>query len=241
MTSLETPSDEMYTEISRLNNELVNMQRELAKRNAELERWKTSLETLVNERTAALARSYDLTLEGWARTLEFREEGTAGHSARVVELAYRFAQYCGMQEEDLIHLRRGALLHDLGKIGIPDKILLKPGKLDAEEWAVMKNHPNYALKLLQDIPYLSQAVVIPYCHHERWDGSGYPCGLKAEEIPLAARIFSLVDVFDALISDRPYREHWEKEKALNLIREEAGFQFDPHLAKEFLEFMKTVE
>ncbi len=188
-----------------------------------------------------LAQSYDLTLEGWSRTLDIRERETAGHSKRVVELACRLAQKAGMDDKDVIPLRRGALLHDIGKIGIPDKLLLKPGALDEDEWTVMKQHPEYALRLLQDIPYLQPALDIPYCHHERWDGTGYPRGLKGEEIPFSARIFALADVYDALTSDRPYRKAWEHDQTLKYFHEQAGRHFDPHLVGIFLDVMKKDE
>lgn len=142
-----------------------------------------------------------------------------------------------MPEEDLDDLRRGAILHDVGKIAIPDRILLKPGPLTEEEWAVMKLHPVYAYEWLSGIPFLKKALEVPYAHHERWDGSGYPRGLKGLEIPLSARIFAVADVYDALTSDRPYRKAWPKEKALAYIREEAGKQFDPEVVEAFLKLM----
>lgn len=186
-----------------------------------------------------LAQSYDLTLEGWARALEIRESETAGHSKRVADLAYRLAQDVGMEEGDLVHLRRGALLHDIGKMGIPDSILLKPGALTAEEWRQMKQHPIYAFEMIQDIPYLQPAFDIPYSHHEKWDGTGYPRGLKGEEISLAARIFALVDVYDALTTDRPYRKAWSRAQTLEYIREQSGSHFDPELVARFLNIMET--
>jgi HD-GYP domain-containing protein (c-di-GMP phosphodiesterase class II) len=142
-----------------------------------------------------------------------------------------------MSEQELVHVRRGALLHDMGKLGVPDTILFKPGKLTDEEWTVMHQHPMYAYELLSPIVYLRPALDIPYCHHEKWDGTGYPRGLKGEEIPLAARIFALVDVWDALRSDRPYRPAWSEEEALEYIREQAGKHFDPATVKVFLEDM----
>lgn len=140
-----------------------------------------------------------------------------------------------MNEEELSHVRRGALLHDIGKMGIPDSILLKPGKLTEEEWDVMRKHPVHSFRMLSRIEYLRQAIDIPYCHHEKWDGTGYPRGLKGEEIPLAARIFAIVDVWDALTSNRPYRKAWPKEKALEHIKEQSGKHFDPKIVDLFLQ------
>jgi PAS domain S-box-containing protein len=186
-----------------------------------------------------LAQAYNLTLEGWARALEIREKETAGHSQRVAELVCRLAREAGLSEEDLIHIWRGGILHDIGKIGTPDKILLKEGGLTGEEWVEMRRHPLYALELLQRIPYLHPALDIPCHHHEKWDGSGYPDGLKGIEIPFAARAFALVDVYDALTTKRPYREAWSREKALAHIQEQAGIHFDPTLTEIFLKMMKA--
>lgn len=167
--------------------------------------------------------------------MELRDQETAGHTERVTSLTLRLARALGVPEEDLEHLRRGAILHDVGKIAIPDAILLKPGPLTEEEWAVMKMHPIYAYQWLSGIPFLRKALEIPYAHHERWDGSGYPRGLKGEAIPLSARIFAVVDVYDALTSDRPYRKAGPREKALAYLREEAGRLFDPEVVRAFLE------
>jgi len=183
---------------------------------------------------AELMLAYDTTLEGWVRTLDLRDKETEGHTQRVTELTLRLARAMGMAEEQLVHVRRGALLHDIGKMGIPDSILLKPGPLTEEEWAIMRKHPVYARELLAPIAYLRPALPIPYCHHERWDGSGYPQGLKGEEIPLEARIFAVVDVWDALTSDRPYRPAWTPERARDYIREQAGTHFDPQVVSAFL-------
>lgn len=188
-----------------------------------------------------LEAAYDLTLWGWTRTVELRDQETAGHTQRVTELTLRLSKALGVPEEDLEHIRRGAILHDMGKIGIPDSILLKPGPLTEEEWAVMKKHPVYAYEWLSGIPFLKKALEIPYCHHERWDGSGYPRGLKGLEIPLSTRIFAVVDVYDALTSDRPYRKAWPREKALAYIQEQAGKQFDPEVAEAFLRLVAGEE
>ncbi|GAA6757141.1 PAS domain S-box protein [Thermus oshimai] len=192
----------------------------------------------LQRKSLELEAAYDLTLWGWAKAVELRDQETAGHTERVTSLTLRLARALGVPEEELEHLRRGAILHDVGKIAIPDAILLKPGPLTEEEWAVMKRHPVYAHEWLSGIPFLRKALEIPYAHHERWDGSGYPRGLKGEAIPLSARIFAVVDVYDALTSDRPYRKAWPKEKALAYLEEEAGRLFDPEVVRAFLELMK---
>ena len=174
-----------------------------------------------------LVRAYDTTLEGWARALDLRDKHTEGHTQRVTDLTVKVARAMGVGGEELAHLRRGALLHDVGKIGIPDSILFKPGPLTDDEWTVMRRHPDYADRLLTPIEYLRPARAIPYCHHEKWDGTGYPRGLRGEEIPLAARIFAVVDVWDGLRSDRPYRRAWPIERVREHIRGQAGRHFDP--------------
>ncbi|MCB0120577.1 MAG: HD-GYP domain-containing protein, partial [Anaerolineales bacterium] len=146
----------------------------------------------------------------------------------------RLAREMGISEDDIVHVRRGALLHDIGKMGIPDSILLKPDQLTDEEWKIMKRHPQYAYDMLVPIAYLRPALEIPYCHHEKWDGSGYPRGLSGTQIPLAARLFAVVDVWDAVTSDRPYRKKWTKQKALKLIREQSGKHFDPDVVEAFM-------
>jgi PAS domain S-box-containing protein len=186
-----------------------------------------------------LQNAYDATLEGWAAALELREHETANHSRNVVELTLKLAKEFNVPEEQMVHIRRGALLHDIGKMGIPDNILLKPGKLTDEEWVIMRMHPIFAYNLLSGISYLQPALDIPYGHHKRWDGSGYPLGLKGTNIPLTARIFAVVDVWDALLSDRPYRPGWNKEAVKTYIKEKAGIQFDPQIVDLFLE--KIVE
>ncbi len=182
--------------------------------------------------------AYDNTLEGWAHALEMRDQETEGHSRRVTELTMRLARTMGMSDEQLAHLRRGTLLHDIGKMGIPDHILRKPGPLSEEEWDLMRQHPLRAYEMLKDIDYLRPALDIPRFHHEKWDGSGYPQGLKGEEIPLPARIFAIVDVWDALLSDRPYRDAWPREKAIAYLRDQRGKHFDPNVVKEFLHLLE---
>ena len=184
-----------------------------------------------------LVQAYDATIEGWARALEYRDMETEGHSRRVVELATTVAEHMGFRQADLVHVRRGALLHDIGKVGIPDNILQKPGKLTDEEWVVMKTHPVLSFELLAPIQHLGPAMDIPHYHHERWDGTGYPVGLRAEQIPLSARIFAIVDVWDALRSDRPYRKAWSKEKTIDHILAQSGKHFDPAVVDSFLELI----
>jgi PAS domain S-box-containing protein len=183
-----------------------------------------------------LMQAYDATIEGWSQAMDLRDKITKGHTLRVTELTVRLARAIGMQEDEIVHTRRGALLHDIGKLGVPDTILLKPGKPTEEEWVLMKQHPQFAFDMLSPIAYLRPALDIPYCHHEKWDGTGYPRGLKGEQIPLAARIFSVVDVWDALISDRPYRVAWPRERVLDYIREQSGRYFDPEIVNIFLRF-----
>ncbi|MBT3316113.1 MAG: GAF domain-containing protein [Anaerolineae bacterium] len=186
----------------------------------------------------ALSLAYDNTLKGWARALELRDVEIKGHSNRVTDTTLRLARIMGIKGDDLEHVRRGALLHDIGKMGIPDSILLKPGKLTKKEWGIMRQHPVYAYKMLSDIPYLEPALDIPYYHHENWDGSGYPQGLVGEEIPHSARIFSIVDVWDALLSDRPYRKAWSKEKTYTYLIKNKGIHFDPHVVDVFMDMLK---
>ncbi|MGZ3391805.1 MAG: HD domain-containing phosphohydrolase, partial [Isosphaeraceae bacterium] len=182
-----------------------------------------------------LALAYDGTIEGWSRALDLRDKETEGHTQRVTALTVALARRLKFADKDIVHIRRGGLLHDIGKMGVPDAILLKPGPLTDEEWVAMKKHPIFAFELLSPIRYLKSAAIdIPYCHHEKWDGTGYPRGLKGEQIPLSARIFSVVDVWDALTSDRPYRPAWPREKVLEHVRSLSGSHFDPMVVQEFL-------
>ncbi len=185
-----------------------------------------------------LTMAYDATIEGWSRTLDLRDHDTEGHTQRVATLTQALAQIMRIPEQALSNIRRGALLHDIGKMGIPDEILHKPGDLTAQEWDIMRQHPRLAYDLLSPIIYLRAALDIPYCHHEKWDGSGYPQGLKGESIPLSARIFAIVDVYDALTSDRPYRPAWTREKALDHIQQQADKHFDPQVVEAFMRLMK---
>lgn len=181
-----------------------------------------------------LMMAYDETIEGWSRAMDLRDKETEGHNRRVTELTLRLARSMGLKGEELVHIRRGALLHDMGKMGVPDDILRKPGPLTDKEREIMRKHPQFAYDMLAPIIYLRPATDIPYCHHEKWDGTGYPRGLKGEQIPLVARIFSVVDVWDALCSDRPYRKAWPEDKVRLFIQEQAGKQFDPHVVEIFL-------
>jgi putative two-component system response regulator len=185
-----------------------------------------------------LMDAYEATIEGWSHAMDLRDRETEGHSRRVTELTLKMAKMFGMSDEELMHVRRGALLHDMGKLGIPDAILQKADQLSKDEWMIMHRHPQLAYDMLYPIEYLRDAVDIPYSHHEKWDGSGYPRGLKGEEIPLAARLFAVVDVWDALTSDRPYRPAWKKEDALAFIREQSGTHFDPQCVKLFFKVIE---
>jgi HD-GYP domain-containing protein (c-di-GMP phosphodiesterase class II) len=184
--------------------------------------------------TRADDATLDATIEGWSRALSLRDKETEGHSRRVTAMSLRLARAMGLSEAELVHVRRGALLHDIGKMGIPDAILHKPGPLTDEEWEVLRRHPQYAHDWLAPIPALRPALDIPYGHHERWDGTGYPRGLKGEQIPLAARIFAVVDVWDALRSDRPYRAGWPEARVCAHIRTLAGTHLDPKVVEAFL-------
>ena len=214
------------------------------------EEWLTFLETLAGQAAMAidnaslfedlqrsnieLTLAYDATIEGWSKALDFRDRETEGHTQRVAELTVRLARTMGMRDDELVHLRRGAMLHDIGKMAVPDSILHKPGPLSEEEWEVMRRHTTSAFEMLHPIRFLRPALDIPLAHHEKWDGTGYPRGRKGEQIPLAARIFSVVDVWDALRSDRPYRKALSAEQARDHIRSRSGTDFDPAVVTAFL-------
>jgi len=202
----------------------------VAQRTEELVEKNQQVEDLYQE----LQETYEATLQALVTALDFRDNETQGHSYRVVEYAVMVAERMCIGEPELTWIRRGAILHDVGKIGIPDSILRKPGKLDAEEWREMQKHPEMGYRMLQHIPFLEPALDIVLCHQERFDGSGYPRGLSTEEIPLGARIFAVVDTFDAMTSDRPYRQALGIEEACAEIREWSGRQFDPAVAAAFL-------
>lgn len=182
-----------------------------------------------------LTSAYDATIEGWSRALDLRDKETEGHSLRVTEMTGELSRVFGLSDMELVQVRWGSLLHDIGKMGVPDAILLKPGALTEDEWTVMKKHPFFAYEMLAPIRYLRQALDIPYCHHEKWDGTGYPRGLSGDQIPLSARIFAIVDVWDALTSDRPYRPAWTDNDALNYILMSSGTHFDPQVVDSFMQ------
>lgn len=207
----------------------------------DLRKLNLQLEERVMSRTHELAEAYDVTLEGWAHALELRDKETEGHSRRVTDMTLKLAQKIGFHEEALEHIRRGAILHDIGKMGIPDGILHKNDKLTEEEREIVSKHPEVAYRLIKPISFLQQAIDIPYCHHEKWDGTGYPRRIKGEEIPISARIFAVADVWDALSNDRPYNKAWEKEKIVEYFKDESGKHFDPKVVKIFLEMVDKGE
>jgi len=184
-----------------------------------------------------LRDTYELTLEAWAKILEIHNKETEGHSRRVVELSIRLAQALGCTEEQIVNLRRGALVHDIGKLALPDEILLKPGRLDENEIKIIQKHPGYAKEVLKDIPFLHPAVDVAFSHHERWDGKGYPEGKKGDEIPFLARIFTVVDQWDALRADRVYRPAWSREKSISYLKENVGMIYDPKVVDAFLQII----
>lgn len=188
----------------------------------------------VKESEAELRETYDLTLQAWAKVLEYRDKETEGHSRRLVDLSTRLAKAMGFNTEEIGHMRRGALLHDIGKLAIPDEVLLKPGEFNDAEKKLMQQHPVYAKQMLAQITFLRPSIDVAYSHHERWDGLGYPEGLKGEEIPLSARIFAVVDQWDALTSDRPYRKAWTREKVIAYFQENSGKIYDPKVVDVFL-------
>ena len=186
-----------------------------------------------------LQEAYDKTIEGWVLALDLRDRETEGHTQRVTEMTVKLARLLECTEEELEHIRRGALLHDMGKIGIPDEILQKPGPLTEDEWTIMRRHPEMAYQMLSHIKYLKDAIIIPYYHHERWNGSGYPHKLKGTDIPLHARLFSVVDVWDALSSDRPYRKKMHPKEIVKYLQKEAGHLFDPQVVEKFISLISA--
>jgi HD-GYP domain-containing protein (c-di-GMP phosphodiesterase class II) len=200
---------------------------------------KASLFSELKESNIELVKAYDSTIEGWARALDYRDKETEGHSRRVTELTGTIAKEMGIGGDELLHIKRGALLHDIGKMGVPDRILLKQGSFTPEERANIERHPDIAHHLLAPITFLRPTIDIPYCHHEKWDGSGYPRGLKGKDIPLAARIFAIVDVWDALRSDRPYRKAWSEAETLKHVNGLSGTHFDPKIADIFIAYIST--
>ncbi len=200
----------------------------------------TSVVEAINYMRSEAEKAYQATLEGWARMLELRDRETEGHSRRVTNISVNLARKLGLNEEEIRYVHYGALLHDIGKIAIPDDILFKPGPLTPEERAIMNRHPIYAYEMLKDLEPLRPALAIPLYHHENWDGTGYPEGLKGEEIPLPARIFAVADNWDALTTDRPYRKAWPKEKALEYLKEQSGKKFDPHVVDIFIKYFDEI-
>jgi putative nucleotidyltransferase with HDIG domain len=188
-----------------------------------------------------LLLAYETTLTGWAKALEYRDKETEGHSDRVTQVTVELAQRLNASEDDLTHIRWGARLHDIGKMAIPDRILLKEGPLDEDEWVKMRQHPKLAYNWLREIPFLKQALDIPHYHHEKWDGSGYPEGLSGNDIPIPARIFTIVDVWDALSHDRPYRKAWTKDQVRAYLQNQSGTHFDPEIVPEFLAWLDENE
>jgi putative nucleotidyltransferase with HDIG domain len=188
---------------------------------------------------AELSMAYDATIEGLSRALDLRDRETKEHTFRVTDITLKLATRLGVKQSDLIHIRRGAILHDIGKVAIPDHILFKPGPLARDEWEIMRRHPDIAVELLSPVNYLEPALQIPHWHHEKWDGSGYPDGLSKENIPFSARLFAFADVYDALISKRPYRSAWPKREAVQYIESQAGTHFDPAIIPEFLDLVNT--
>ncbi|HXQ38893.1 MAG TPA: HD domain-containing phosphohydrolase, partial [Anaerolineales bacterium] len=182
--------------------------------------------------------AYDATIEGLSRALDLRDKRTEEHARRVTETTIGLAIRLGVGGSDLVHIRRGAILHDIGKVAIPDEILFKPGPLAEDEWKIMRRHPSIAVDLLSPVTYLAPALDIPHWHHEKWDGTGYPDELSGNQIPFPARLFALVDVYDALISDRPYRSAWSKQDALQYIESQSGKHFDPKIVPEFLDLIR---
>jgi PAS domain S-box-containing protein/putative nucleotidyltransferase with HDIG domain len=211
----------------------VNNRQEFQASSRDITERKESEEALQRAHTD-LQEAYDKTIEGWVRALDLRDRETEGHTQRVTNMTEKLARALGFSEEEIVHIRRGALLHDMGKMGIPDEILQKPGPLSDDEWIIMRRHPEMAYQMLSKIKYLREAITIPYYHHERWNGSGYPHKLKEEEIPLQARMFAVVDVWDALSSDRPYRKKMPHKDVVDYLQREAGHLFDPQVIEKFI-------
>ncbi len=193
----------------------------------------------VDQAGRELAKTYESTIEAWRRALELRDQVTEGHTSRVAEMTVRLGAWLGVDRHELVFLRFGAVLHDIGKIGIPDSVLLKPGPLEGSELGIMRKHPEFAFEMLSGMPNFGPVLEIPYYHHERWDGTGYPKGLEREQIPLSARIFAVIDVWDALCSDRPYRQAWPEQQAVTYIQDQSGKHFDPHVVEAFLALVIT--
>lgn len=197
--------------------------------------------TRIEQVNHQLRKSYDQTLKGWVQVMDTRHKETGDHSLRVTRMTVKLASLMGIDGDELTFIARGALMHDAGKVGIADAILIKPGPLDPEEWTIMKQHPLIARDLMSDIEFLKPSIDIPYCHHERWNGTGYPQGLAGEKIPLAARLFAIIDVWDALSEDRVYKRAWQEDEVLHYIREQAGIHFDPEIVELFLDHYDEIK
>lgn len=231
-SQLEEYNNLMEVQLGETKNELKQREQQIS----ELQkRWKTEKSNIDWE----MGSGVNLTLEGWAKSVDLREGATEGHTVRVTEITVKLAEAMGIQDEQIVNIKRGSLLHDIGKIGIPDAILNKPGHLTPEEQTLLHKHPQYAYDLLSGIEYLRPALDIPYCHHERWDGSGYPRGLKGNSIPLSARIFSIVDAWDVLSTDRPYRRGLSQQEIFAYLSKQSGITFDPEVVRMFIEIMKN--
>ncbi len=237
LTPLKTDRAEFGT-LARLISDFFSQREELQAARNELEQRVAARTEELAEANQQLQAAYDATIAGWSRALDLRDNETEGHSHRVTDITLRLARTLGVPEEDLVHIRRGALLHDIGKMGIPDRILLKNGPLNADEMDAMRQHPLYAFEMLYPIEFLQPALDIPYSHHEQWNGSGYPRGLQQDAIPLSARIFAVADVWDALRSDRPYRKAWSEEEVCAHIQSLSGSHFDPDIVDVFLSMMQ---
>lgn len=221
-----------------INKSLQNLSKSVSLYRTESDK-RSNAEINVRQLHGELEKAYESTLQGWANALELRDKETEGHCRRVSDLSVELGRKFKLGEDELKFIYYGALLHDIGKMGIPDEILNKPDPLSSQEWETIKLHPIYAYNLLKDIPYLQQALYIPYSHHENWDGTGYPRKLKGAGIPLPARVFAIVDNWDALLSDRPYRKAWEREKVIRYIKEQSGIKFDPKIVDVFLKKVIT--
>lgn len=230
-SQLEEIIDDKDTQLEKTKKEMQEKETQLLQLQ---ELWKEKQESIEWEINSGMT----ITLEGWAHAIERRSQEADGHTKRVTELTVELAQRLNIPENQIIHIRRGAILHDIGKIGVPESVLLKPSVLNDKERELLRNHPKYAFDLLYPIEYLRPALDIPYCHHERWDGTGYPRGLKGEEIPIAARIFAVVDTWDALKTDRPYRSSWSTANTLDFINKASGEHFDPIVVKSFVELIR---
>jgi len=224
-------------QIVAIRREREQVQSELLVEKEDALRVQLAMTKVMQQSRDTILDAYDTTLEGWAHLLEMRDKETEGHSRRVIELTVKLAHELGVDESEMVHIRRGALLHDIGKVAVPDGLLQKPGPLTDEEWVVMRRHPAFAEEALVGIPYLEKAMDIPVYHHENWDGSGYPYRLAGEDIPVAARMFAIVDNWEALLTDRPYREAWPYPRVMDYLRLNSGVKFDPEILPVFFKLV----